>query len=178
MRITIQALVEGAEGEEPCAETIGVVEREADGALTSGLGLFLRETHAILQNMQAVVLREQVAQFVDRAGRCRQCGCRLATKGSKTVVYRTASVARCTTDTMASAKLGKPALQKSGPRESLLLLGDGFLFLCRLVEPAPVHHPFERAPDEEQGQHDRQCHAGNLPRSHPADDAECCRDPD
>jgi hypothetical protein len=39
MRITGQALVEGVEGTEPRAETIGVVDRDADGAPACGLGL-------------------------------------------------------------------------------------------------------------------------------------------
>lgn len=49
MRITIRALIEDVEGSEPRVETIGVVERDADGAPAPGLGLFLRETHAVLR---------------------------------------------------------------------------------------------------------------------------------
>ena len=90
MRITIQALIEGADGQLPRTEAIGTVERDADGAPASGLGLFLRETHALLRQLQAIVLREQVSQFLDRAALCRQCGHRLATKDSKVVIYRTA----------------------------------------------------------------------------------------
>ena len=60
MRITIQALIEGVEGREPRAETIGVVDRDADGAPASGLGLFLRETHALLRQLQAVVAGDHV----------------------------------------------------------------------------------------------------------------------
>ena len=90
MRITIQAVVEDPGGRAPRTETIGTVERDADGTPASGLGLFLRETHVLLQQLQAIVLRGQVAQFVERASRCRQCGGQLATKDSKTVVYRTA----------------------------------------------------------------------------------------
>jgi hypothetical protein len=41
-----QPLIEGVEGSEPRVETIGVVERNADGAPASGLDLSLRETHA------------------------------------------------------------------------------------------------------------------------------------
>ena len=54
MRITIQALVEGSEGEAPRTETIGVVERDGDFAPACGLGLFLRES-----------------QFLGRAAVCR-----------------------------------------------------------------------------------------------------------
>lgn len=53
MRITIQALIDGVERKEPRVETIGVVERDTDGAPASGLGLFLRETHAVLRQLQA-----------------------------------------------------------------------------------------------------------------------------
>ena len=90
MRITIQAVVEGPGGKSPRTETIGTVERAADGAPASGLGLFLRETHALLGQLQAFVLREQVSQFLDRAALCRRCSARLATKDSKVIVYRTA----------------------------------------------------------------------------------------
>ena len=81
MRITIQALIEGVQGSEPRAETIGVVERDADGAPASGLGLFLRETHAVLRQLQAVLLREQVAQFVEcqTQGSCPTCASKVAT---------------------------------------------------------------------------------------------------
>ena len=49
MRITIQAMIEGADGEASRAETISMVERTADGVPASGLGLSLRETHALLR---------------------------------------------------------------------------------------------------------------------------------
>ena len=90
MQITIQALLEGVDGRPPRTEMIGTLERDTDGAPASGLGLLLRETHALLRQLQAVVLREQVSQFLDRAALCRQGGARLATKDSKVVVYRTA----------------------------------------------------------------------------------------
>ena len=85
MRITIWALVEGIDGEAPRAEMIGVVKRDADDAPASGLGLYLRETRALLRQLQAVVVREQVAQFVVRESCCRRCGGCLATKDSKTI---------------------------------------------------------------------------------------------
>ena len=53
MRITIQALIEGVERREPRAETISVVDRDADGAPASGLGLFLREWLALLRQVEA-----------------------------------------------------------------------------------------------------------------------------
>ena len=46
MRITVQALIEGIDGQAPTSVTVGVIERDADRAPSSGFGLFLRETHA------------------------------------------------------------------------------------------------------------------------------------
>ncbi len=46
--------------------------------------------HQTRSPLQALVLSEQVSQFLDRAALCRRCGVRLATKDSKVVVYRTA----------------------------------------------------------------------------------------
>ena len=43
MRITVQAIVEGAAGQAAHGVTIGVIERDADAAPDSGLGLFVEE---------------------------------------------------------------------------------------------------------------------------------------
>ena len=90
MRITIQATIDGVKGQLPRTETLGTIERDDNWVPASGLGLFLRETHALLRQLQSVVLAEQVARFVERIAHCGQCGCHLATKDSKTIVYRTA----------------------------------------------------------------------------------------
>jgi hypothetical protein len=90
MRITIQALIEGVAGGEQRAETIGVVERDADCVPASGIGLFTSETPSILKQLQALALGEQTSQFVDRASRCRGCSSRFATKDSKAIISRTA----------------------------------------------------------------------------------------
>ena len=54
MRITIQALIEGVAGGEQRAETIGVVERDADCVPASGIGLFTSETPLYLLHPQTV----------------------------------------------------------------------------------------------------------------------------
>ncbi len=51
MRITIQALIEGADGQPPCTETIGKVELDTDSAPTSGQGLLLRKPHPLLRQL-------------------------------------------------------------------------------------------------------------------------------
>lgn len=68
---------------------VGVIERAAASAPTSGLGLFLGEAHEVLRELQALVLREETAEFVETASRCGACSARLATKDTKTLVYRT-----------------------------------------------------------------------------------------
>ena len=58
MRISIQACIEG-EGSQPSKViTVGVIEREDRFAPASGLGLFMRETRALLRKLQTVVLDE------------------------------------------------------------------------------------------------------------------------
>ena len=86
MRISIQACIEG-EGAHPSKViTVGVVERKDSFAPASGLGLFMRETHALLKRLQTVVLDEQVDQFVIRSARCLACGARLGIKDTKRLV--------------------------------------------------------------------------------------------
>lgn len=90
MRITIHARIEGEDGQVQSTVEIGVIQRDAQAAPSSGLGLFLRDAHSILQKLQDVVLQEQVSRFVQVAGTCRDCGHRFAIKDTKSLVYRTA----------------------------------------------------------------------------------------
>jgi predicted Zn-ribbon and HTH transcriptional regulator len=89
MRIAIQAVISDIEGQDTRTEDIGVLEYDAESAPASGLELFIGETHQLLRQLQTVVLREQVARFLERTSRCRQCGFRLGVKDTKTIVYRT-----------------------------------------------------------------------------------------
>ncbi|AAP85850.1 ISKra4 family transposase (plasmid) [Cupriavidus necator H16] len=90
MRISIQACIERA-GEQPSKVIeVAVIERNADVAPASGLGLFIRESQEILRQLQTVVLTEQVDQFIRITGRCQLCGGRLVIKDTKSLVYRTA----------------------------------------------------------------------------------------
>ncbi|WP_156901811.1 hypothetical protein [Azohydromonas australica] len=89
MRIAIQAVISDVDGQEPRTKDIGVLEYDAEALPASGLGLFIGEAHQLLRQLQTVVLREQVAQFLECTSRCRQCGSRLGVKDTKTIVYRT-----------------------------------------------------------------------------------------
>jgi len=90
MQITIQAVVDREDGRRPVAVELGTLERESDYTPSSGLGLFVRESHDILLRLQSVLLQEQTALFLSSAACCHGCGERLATKTTRSLVYRTA----------------------------------------------------------------------------------------
>ncbi|MDM0117950.1 hypothetical protein QTI66_38340 [Variovorax sp. J22R133] len=90
MRISIHALVDREDGLPPETVALGGVHREPDCDPSSGLGLFVREAHDMLLRLQSVVLKEQTALFLKSAVRCQECGERLATKTTRSLVYRTA----------------------------------------------------------------------------------------
>jgi len=90
MRITVQVQIEGSDDQVPRNESVGVIERDADSSPSSGLGQFLGESHAILQKLQAVLLREETAEFVEAASRCGTCSGGLTAKDTRSLVYRTA----------------------------------------------------------------------------------------
>ncbi|MGH8338138.1 MAG: hypothetical protein ACRETL_15240 [Gammaproteobacteria bacterium] len=89
MRVAIQACVELEGAQPPKVVSLGVIERPDDFSPASGLGLFVREAHALLKELQKLVLDEQVERFVERSARCFACGTKLGIKDSKRLVYRT-----------------------------------------------------------------------------------------
>ena len=90
MRITVQAVVRDDDGTTNLPSVLGVIDRDRNSDPASGLGLFLREAHALLKALQAVVLAHQIDQFSRAARRCRDCGKQLARKDTKFLIYRTA----------------------------------------------------------------------------------------
>jgi hypothetical protein len=90
MRIVVEVRIEDAGRAGPERVTIGVIERDADSAPSSGLGLFLQETKDLLQKLQAIVVEEQTARFVAAASKCPACEAVLGVKDRKQLVYRTA----------------------------------------------------------------------------------------
>ncbi len=90
MRITVQVLIQTGADQTLRTETLGVIERDAERAPASGLGLSVGDNHEIVRKLQAVVLREQVMQFIDRVARCARCRLPPGIKDRKTIVYRTA----------------------------------------------------------------------------------------
>ena len=63
MRITVQAVVQDDDGTTNLPSVLGVIERDSRSDPAVGLGLFLREVHALLKALQAVVLDHQINQF-------------------------------------------------------------------------------------------------------------------
>lgn len=59
MRITIQAIVDREDGSCPVGVSVGALTRNADHDPASGLGLFVGESHDILQKIQGSLLQEQ-----------------------------------------------------------------------------------------------------------------------
>ncbi len=90
MRITVQAVIESGDGTADRIVPISLLERTADHAPSSGLGMLLREGNKVLQSLQTVFVEEQVRGFAALVGRCRSCDVPLAHKDSRSIVYRTA----------------------------------------------------------------------------------------
>ena len=90
MRISIEARVEGEDSSSAKVVTLGRVERDAGTDPSSGLGLFLHESHELLRQLQDLVITEQAEEFVRAAAGCLACGQRLGIKDTKSLVYRTA----------------------------------------------------------------------------------------
>ena len=89
MRIVIQAVIDHPQAKRQTVE-IGVLERAADAAPSSGLGLLLAESRDLLAALQAVVIVEQTKEVVKTMSRCASCLEPLAVKDTKNIVYRTA----------------------------------------------------------------------------------------
>ena len=90
MRITVQTVVQCDDGTTKLPSVLGVIDRDSRSDPAVDLGLFLREAHALLKALQAVVLAHQIDQFSRAARRCRGCGGQLARKDNKFLIYRTA----------------------------------------------------------------------------------------
>jgi len=68
---------------------LAVIERDSFADPASGLGLWVREAHELLERIQSGVLDEQVEQFIGAAAHCLPCDKPLGVKDTKSVVDRT-----------------------------------------------------------------------------------------
>jgi len=89
MRIVLEAKIERADGTRQTVE-IFALDRAPDSTPSCGIGLLLSESRELVGNLQGVVLREQAAEVIAAARRCRHCSLPLAVKGNSSIVYRTA----------------------------------------------------------------------------------------
>jgi hypothetical protein len=83
MRISIHATIGNEDGSSPQLIQVGGIKREAGVDPASGLGLFVREANAPLQQVQSVALNEQAYEFIRVAAGCLACGRRLGVKDTK-----------------------------------------------------------------------------------------------
>ena len=65
MRVSVQACIEGEGERSSRIITVGVIERDDEFAPSSGLGLLMSETKALLKQLQTVFVDEQVDRFFD-----------------------------------------------------------------------------------------------------------------
>lgn len=87
MKMRIQLVIEGENGESEKVEEIARLER---GPLRpEELGLTLAEAKVLLHVMQQAVVTEQVAKYLDEFKTCAHCGALRTRKGQHPITYRT-----------------------------------------------------------------------------------------
>ena len=87
MKLRLQLLVESDTGEIITTEEVAQVERYS--LHPEDIGLHLAEAKQMLGSVQRVMVREQVAEYLDAQSRCNDCGRTLARKGQHQIVFRT-----------------------------------------------------------------------------------------
>lgn len=87
MKLKVQIIIESDGGENEVIQDIATIER---GVLRSEeLGLTLTEAKTLLQNVQQILVKQQVNQYLTEQSSCVDCGKSLLHKGRHTIVYRT-----------------------------------------------------------------------------------------
>ena len=87
MRLIIEARLEGGETSETEPTTVAVVERKDRSV--ADLGLTLAEGHALLAEVQSLLVSEQTAGWMESQLACDRCGSMLAHKDARSIVVRT-----------------------------------------------------------------------------------------
>jgi len=86
VKITVQIVIEYDELDEPIVDEIACLCR--GDLLPESMGLTLAEGKGILANMQAVMVRRQAEEYVNRQRRCPDCGKWRSNKGQHEIVWR------------------------------------------------------------------------------------------
>jgi hypothetical protein len=87
MKVSVQVIIESESGQAPVVEHIACLER---ASLDPGrLGLTLAEAKGLLARAQAVIVIQQVAEYVEQQRVCPDCGKKRSSKGEHELVYRT-----------------------------------------------------------------------------------------
>jgi hypothetical protein len=86
MRVKIQIVIESDNHEIPVTEEVACIQR---GELTpETLGLTLAEAKDLLANVQASMVKEQAAEYIEQQRRCPLCWKMRGQKGQKDIVFR------------------------------------------------------------------------------------------
>lgn len=87
MKISVQIIVDHENGDPAVIKPITEFRRE-DLALDT-LGLTIKESKSLLQNVQSELVHQQVKQYIRKHNACSQCHKELKIKGHTEIVYRT-----------------------------------------------------------------------------------------
>ncbi len=86
MRMKIQIIIESDSHDTPVTEEVACIQREDLAPET--LGLTLAEAKNLLANVQANMVKEQTAEYIEQQCRCPLCGKVRGQKGQKDIVFR------------------------------------------------------------------------------------------
>ena len=86
MRMGIQVVIESDDHDTPITDEVACIQREDLAPET--LGLTLDEAKDLLANVQANMVKEQAAEYIEQQRRCPLCGKVRGQKGQKDIVFR------------------------------------------------------------------------------------------
>ena len=87
MKFKIQLVMVSEDDQPETVKELAVLNK--DSQRIEHLGLTLAESKAILKQLQANLVNEQVASYLDTRRSCPDCGTPLRTKGSQPITFRT-----------------------------------------------------------------------------------------
>ena len=86
MKIKIQVVIELDSGNTQIIQEVSKIERNS--LQPENLGLSIAESKTLLQNIQATLVKRQVAEYLAQNSSCLHCEKKLLHKDKRTIVYR------------------------------------------------------------------------------------------
>lgn len=87
MKVRVQVVIEGTEGELPSSVEVAIIERDA--LTQEALGLTVAEAKHLLSGVQKAMVTEQAKTYVSQRQCCEQCGQKQWVKDHRSIVVRT-----------------------------------------------------------------------------------------